>query len=93
MTDACFGEANQTALDIDKFHEQNNRLKGPLHGIPVSFKDQFHVKGTETTMGYVSWIGTFEGMSGTGKDKSVDSRLVEQVRNLGAIPVALVRYT
>lgn len=26
---------------------------GPLHGLPVSLKDQFHVKGVETTMGYV----------------------------------------
>ncbi|KAF7594201.1 Acetamidase [Aspergillus hancockii] len=24
---------------------------GPLHGLPVSLKDQFHVKGVETTMG------------------------------------------
>ena len=26
---------------------------GPLHGLPVSLKDQFHVKDVETTMGYI----------------------------------------
>ncbi|KAF4993498.1 hypothetical protein FGRMN_6427 [Fusarium graminum] len=26
---------------------------GPLHGIPISVKDQFHVKGVDTTLGYV----------------------------------------
>ncbi|CAF3370648.1 unnamed protein product [Rotaria sp. Silwood2] len=29
---------------------------GPLHGIPISFKDQFHIKGVETAMGYVGYL-------------------------------------
>jgi amidase len=46
---------------------------GPLHGLPVSLKDQFHVKGVETHMGYVGWIGTFEGKKGTNKEKKYES--------------------
>lgn len=59
---------------------------GPLHGLPVSFKDQFHVRGVETTMGYVGWIGTFEGKKGTGKEKVVESELVREIRALGGVP-------
>ena len=58
---------------------------GPLHGLPVSLKDQFHVKDVETTMGYVGWIGTFEGKVGTGKEKVFESEMVRELRNLGAV--------
>ncbi|KEF63681.1 uncharacterized protein A1O9_01659 [Exophiala aquamarina CBS 119918] len=37
-------------------------------------------------MGYVGWIGTFEGKKGTGKEKKVfESELVRELRNMGAI--------
>lgn len=32
---------------------------GPLHGLPISLKDQISIKDLETTMGYVSWIGNY----------------------------------
>ncbi len=36
-------------------------------------------------MGYVGWIGTFEGKEGTGKEMNVDSQMVDDLRSLGAI--------
>jgi amidase len=36
-------------------------------------------------MGYVGWIGTFEGKKGTGKEKVYESEMVTELRNLGAI--------
>jgi amidase len=30
---------------------------GPLHGLPVGFDDSFHIRGLDSTCGYVSWIG------------------------------------
>jgi amidase len=36
-------------------------------------------------MGYVGWIGTFEGRKGTGKEKVFESEMVRELRNLGAI--------
>lgn len=65
---------------------------GPLHGLPVTFKDQFHVKGLGTTMGYVGWIDTFEGKKNTGKDKKFESEVVRELRSLGAIPIAKVGF-
>jgi hypothetical protein len=36
-------------------------------------------------MGYVGWIGTFEGKTGTGKEKVFESEMVKELRNLGAV--------
>jgi amidase len=36
-------------------------------------------------MGYVGWIGTFQGEKGTGKEKVFESELVRELRDLGAI--------
>jgi hypothetical protein len=36
-------------------------------------------------MGYVGWIGTFEGKKGTGKEKVFESEMVSELRNLGAV--------
>lgn len=41
-------------------------------------------------MVYVGWIGTFEGVKGTGKEKVFESELVREFRSLGAIPIAKV---
>lgn len=55
--------------------------------IDVGFSQvfRFHVKGVETTMGYVGWIGTFEGKKGTGKERVFESEMVKELRSLGAI--------
>lgn len=53
--------------------------------MPVSLKDQFHVNGVETTMGYVGWIGTFEGNDGDPRAKNFESEMVKELRELGAI--------
>lgn len=58
---------------------------GPLHGLPVSLKDQFHVKGVETTMGYVGWVGTFEGKRDDPRAKTAESELVRELRRAGAV--------
>ena len=90
MLDLCLNEALSTADGLDDDHARTGQMIGPLHGIPVTFKDQFHVCGTETTLGYTHWIGTFEGEEGTGKDKVTDSLIVQQLRKLGAFPLGLV---
>lgn len=58
---------------------------GPLHGVPISLKDQFHVKDVETTMGYVGWIDTFQGKKGDPRQKILESEMVRELRNLGAV--------
>lgn len=58
---------------------------GPLHGLPVSLKDQFHVKGNDTTMGYVGWIGTYEGDRDPRKVHQLESQIVKDLLALGAV--------
>ncbi|KAI4255209.1 MAG: hypothetical protein LQ352_002690 [Teloschistes flavicans] len=80
-----FDAAIKDARALDDFYSKNKKPIGPLHGLPISLKDQFHVKDVETTMGYIGWIGTFEGKKDTGKEKVFESELVKELRDLGAI--------
>ena len=80
-----FDQAIKDAEELDQYYAKHKKPIGPLHGLPVSLKDQFHVKGVETHMGYVGWIGTFQGKKGTGKEKKFESEMVKELRQLGAI--------
>ncbi|OCL12926.1 general amidase [Glonium stellatum] len=80
-----FEEALDRARELDKHMEKTGCTSGPLHGLPISLKDQFHVKGVETTMGYVGWIGTYEGRKRTGKEMNTNSQMVDDLLSLGAI--------
>ncbi|KAI9718694.1 MAG: hypothetical protein M1812_003868 [Candelaria pacifica] len=80
-----FDAAIESAKKLDKYYAEHGKPLGPLHGLPVSLKDQFHVKGVETTMGYVGWIGTFQGQTGTGKEMVFESEMVRELRALGAV--------
>jgi amidase len=80
-----FDDALAAAECLDEEFAINKTPKGPLHGLPVSLKDQMHVKGIETTMGYVGWINTFEGKKGTGKERLYESEVVRELRAAGAI--------
>ncbi|KAJ5174080.1 acetamidase [Penicillium coprophilum] len=64
------------ARQLDEYYARHNKTVGPLHGLPISLKDQLRVKGTETSMGYVAWVG---------KRDETDSVLVKLLRQAGAI--------
>ncbi|KAL8910364.1 MAG: hypothetical protein Q9171_004318 [Xanthocarpia ochracea] len=80
-----FDAAIEDAKALDTYYSRNQKPLGPLHGLPVSLKDQFHVKGVETTMGYIGWLGTFQGKKGTGKERVFESEMVKELRDLGAV--------
>ncbi|KAL8646563.1 MAG: hypothetical protein Q9210_006066 [Variospora velana] len=85
LHETFFDAAVENAKTLDEYYVTNKKPIGPLHGLPISLKDQFHVKGVETSMGYVGWIRTFEGKAGTGKEKGFESELVKELRDMGAI--------
>ena len=39
----------------------------------------------DTHMGYVGWIGNFQGKKGTGKERNYESELVRELRSMGAV--------
>lgn len=80
-----FDTAIKDAEALDAYFAEHKKPIGPLHGLPVSLKDQFHVKGVETTMGYVGWIGTFQGKKGDPRSYTFESEMVRELRELGAV--------
>ncbi|EWY85605.1 hypothetical protein FOYG_12746 [Fusarium oxysporum NRRL 32931] len=79
-----FDQALERARYLDDYFAKRGTTLGPLHGLPISLKDQFHVKGVDTTMGYVGWIG---GNLGIDPDKThtVESQIVTELLSLGAV--------
>ncbi|KAL2826684.1 amidase signature domain-containing protein [Aspergillus cavernicola] len=55
LTETMFSEAQERARYLDSLRAQE-KLAGPLHGLPVSIKDNFHYKGTEATIGMVTFM-------------------------------------
>ncbi|EFQ25711.1 amidase [Colletotrichum graminicola M1.001] len=54
LTETCFDDAIERARELDGFRQTHGRMIGPLHGVPISVKDQVNVKGLASTLGYVS---------------------------------------
>ena len=54
-------------------------MLGPLHGVPMTLKDQFDVKGYDSTLGYVGRAF---------KPAQQDCVLVSLLKEMGAIVVA-----
>jgi amidase len=74
-----FEDAMKEARELDAEFQRSGRLKGPLHGIPVTLKDQFNVKGYDTTLGYCG--RAFQ-------PAKEDAALVQILKDYGAIVIA-----
>lgn len=70
-----FPEAQERARYLDSLRAQGT-LAGPLHGLPVSIKDNFHYKGVESIIGMVVFMDQVSTDS---------SPLVDILLNLGAV--------
>ena len=53
LLETFFDAAIEDAKNLDRYFAEHKKPIGPLHGLPVSLKDQFHIKGVDTSMGYV----------------------------------------
>lgn len=85
LHETFFDAAIDSAKALDDYYTKHKKPIGLLHGVPISLKDQFHVKGVETTMGYVGWIDTFEGKKNDPRKGVHESEMVRELRNLGAV--------
>jgi len=50
-TEMFFDEAIGAAKLLDKHLAETGKTVGPLHGLPISIKDQFDIKGTDSSIG------------------------------------------
>ncbi|KAF9482262.1 general amidase [Pholiota conissans] len=55
LTEIFVDKALARAAELDAHLKTTGKVVGPLHGLPISLKDQINVKGVDSTMGYVSW--------------------------------------
>ncbi|KAH7553089.1 hypothetical protein BM1_08062 [Bipolaris maydis] len=55
LTETYFPEAQDRAKFLDNERAQG-RIVGPLHGLPISVKDGFHVAGSDASIGFVSFL-------------------------------------
>ncbi|GAA5830768.1 hypothetical protein JCM11251_001068 [Rhodosporidiobolus azoricus] len=76
LTEIFFDRAIKRAKELDELLEATGQLAGPLHGVPISLKDQFDIEGTECTMGYASYLGRMSQQ---------DSALVKLLLDAGAV--------
>ena len=79
ITEVVFDDALAQARSLDAHFKQTGHLKGPLHGVPVTVKDQFNVAGVDTTLGYV-------GRSFAPATEN--AVLVQILRDMGAVVLA-----
>ncbi|GAA5983556.1 hypothetical protein JCM10908_000333 [Rhodotorula pacifica] len=76
LTEIFFEDAIKRARELDEILNKTGKPVGPLHGVPVSLKDQFDIAGTELTQGYVAYLGRISER---------DSALAALLRDSGAV--------
>jgi amidase len=77
LTEIFFDEAIETAKSLDEDRKANpTKPLGPLHGLPISLKDSFKLKGKDATIGLVCFVNS------PAED---DSALVALLKSLGAV--------
>lgn len=71
-----FDDAIKRAKELDVMFQKTGKVTGPLHGLPVSLKDNFNIPGYPSSVGFCSWA--LEPMK-------VESTIVGVLRDLGAV--------
>ncbi|KAG6908272.1 hypothetical protein DXG01_005537 [Tephrocybe rancida] len=59
LTEIFIDRALIRAAEVDNHLKTTGAIIGPLHGLPISLKDQVSIKGIESTIGYASWVGKY----------------------------------
>lgn len=76
LTEPLFESAVERARELDQYYRKFGKLVGPLHGIPISLKDQFNIAGVDTTFGYIG--RAFQ-------PASEDAPMTKTLKDLGAV--------
>lgn len=71
-----FPEALEAAKKLDAYFALTKRPIGPLHGLPISLKDNFNIVGKDSTLGFSFLVN---------QPASYDSVMTELLRNQGAV--------
>ncbi|KAJ7470386.1 amidase [Mycena latifolia] len=78
ITEVLFAEALEQAKDLDAEFLASKSLRGPLHGVPISVKDQYDIAGIDASMGFSALVH---------KPAATDADFVALLKAAGAIPI------
>ncbi|KAF2820221.1 amidase [Ophiobolus disseminans] len=76
LSDAFFEEAIESAKALDDHLNKTGQVVGPLHGLPISLKDNFNIKGKDSTVGFTSLVN---------QPAEYNATLVDMLEKLGAV--------
>ncbi|KAI1457187.1 amidase [Annulohypoxylon moriforme] len=76
LSETCFDSALATAKALDEHLAKTGKPIGPLHGLPISLKDNFNLKGLDATVGFASHVGD---------PATYDAVLADLLREAGAV--------
>ncbi|KAH1456334.1 hypothetical protein KXX13_000400 [Aspergillus fumigatus] len=76
LTEPLFDRAVQRARELDAYLHRTGRPIGPLHGLPVSVKDCFHIKDVDSSIGIAALVA---------RPATEDAPLIQLLTALGAI--------
>lgn len=77
LTEVNYAQAIQRAKELDQHIQKTGTPVGPLHGLPISVKDSFGVKGLQSTLGCVNLLDK--------NPLTENAPLVQILMDLGAI--------
>ncbi|KAL8369757.1 hypothetical protein RB595_000206 [Gaeumannomyces hyphopodioides] len=75
-TEFLVQDALQTARELDAHFAATGKLKGPLHGLPISVKEHIALKGRIVHSSYVAWADNV---------MKEDALIITLARNAGAV--------
>lgn len=76
LSEMFFDSGIAQAKELDDYYEREGKLKGPLHGLPISIKDNHHLKGTTAGVGFTKW---------STEISNEDSVLAQMLVRMGAV--------
>jgi len=79
LTEILFTEAISRAHELDAYVSKTGKPKGPLHGLPISVKDSFKIRGQDASVGIAALCF---------KPSETNSTLVDILLDAGAVIVA-----
>ncbi|KAL2813849.1 amidase signature domain-containing protein [Aspergillus granulosus] len=56
LSEVFFSLAITQARELDTYLKIHGKPKGPFHGLPISIKDNFNLKGYDSTVGFASLV-------------------------------------
>ena len=76
LRDGGTWDASGPPTELDEHYSKTGKTVGPLHGLPISLKDNFNIVGKTSATGFCAWAE---------EPMQKDSTIVSLLRELGAV--------